>query len=260
MEAPEEQTVALYDFIYKDDQRIISWYAQIFGGRIFESEKTTTSAETVSNEGKVGAFNLLTVSQTTLGVETQQRKDRSDPGDVITTDLLAYLIQNGHIKEDIDSANHGDLVIVKGKLFLVDGTVIEIIKDMFDNQAQELSKSRNPVDKQTGINLRYLASAIRRLVFPPAFFLDIANDKQVVGTLHIEGMRESIPSYAFRHGSSSIGDVFCIGIKEDKVEDSLSKLTDMMSGITPVTENLGTMLFDPSSIRVTPIVLFRKIL
>jgi len=36
----EEQTGALYDFLYRDSNRIASYYAQLFGGRLSSFEET----------------------------------------------------------------------------------------------------------------------------------------------------------------------------------------------------------------------------
>ncbi|MFN2456405.1 MAG: hypothetical protein ABR577_19595, partial [Pyrinomonadaceae bacterium] len=47
----EEQTGALYDFLYRDSNRIASYYAQVFGGRLSSVEEIDTTRDIIDTTG-----------------------------------------------------------------------------------------------------------------------------------------------------------------------------------------------------------------
>ena len=53
--AQGEPPAALYDFLYKDSNRIVSYYAQLFGGRLSSLEETGAERSTSEKSAKLNA-------------------------------------------------------------------------------------------------------------------------------------------------------------------------------------------------------------
>lgn len=124
-EALEEQAVALYDFLYRDSNRIVSYYAQIFGGKITSQEETDLRRH--SKDSSVKGDIKIVSSETKSGRETQSISKRIiDPHDVITSDVLTYLVRSKEINNDIEKAPNGSLVMALGTVGFIEHSMAEM--------------------------------------------------------------------------------------------------------------------------------------
>jgi hypothetical protein len=94
--ARDEQVAALYDFLYKDSARLISYYAQIFGGRLSSLEKSVSERNSLGSGGKLNFAVALSDFKSQNEVQSGS-KEVFDPHDVPTTDILTFLKENDYI-------------------------------------------------------------------------------------------------------------------------------------------------------------------
>ena len=209
-----EPPVVLYDFLYRDTNRISSYYAQMFKGHLLSTERSTA---TKTGRDTTGKINLAVGGGELKSSEENQEilKEVVDPHDRVTTEVLAFLTEGGYIKTDIDAAPHGSLVMVRGNVAFVEATILEFAGVALDAVTDaEKRKPRNQQNQEAIQMNDMLKKMLPKLSLPSAFLLQTDTQDQVVGTLKEQGLQEPIASYYFKHGSNGLADVFVIGIKE----------------------------------------------
>ncbi len=254
-----EQQAELYDFLYKDVNRIASYYAQIFNGRLSSLEKTATERKSVDVGGKLD-LHLVSGDRKVTEEISDSDKRTIDPHDLIVTDVLSFLVANGHAVDDVAKASHGSLVILKGTVVFVDRLIAEVAMLAFDGMSSsQNTKPKTAEEKATLQGLKALKEVLQKIPIPSAFILQTADEVQVVGTIKEAGMEENISNYYFKHGTAGLADVFMIGIKEVSSPSFALPDTQLIGAGQLMAQALSDMLFPPEAIRVTPIALFRKL-
>lgn len=254
-----EQQGELYDFLYKDANRIASYYAQIFNGRLSSLEKMATERKSVDVGGKLD-LHLVSGDRKSTEEVSDSDKRTIDPHDLIVTDVLSYLVANGHALEDVAEAPHGSLVILKGTVVFVDRLIAEVALVAFDNLiSSQPNKSKSAEDKAALQGLKAMKDVLQKIPLPSAFIMQTVDEVQVVGTIKEAGMEENISNYYFKHGTAGLADVYMIGIKETSSPSFALPDTQLIGAGQLMAQALSDMLFPPEAIRVTPIALFRKL-
>lgn len=257
--ADDELPVALYDFLYKDSDRINSYYAQIFHGRLSSVEQTDAERRSFDRGGRAG---LPVASGDLKFVSEVQTSSKSvlDPHDMATTDILAYLRAANHLSSDLPAAAHGSLVLVQGTLVFVDRSILELAIASLDVLIQDEARKPKAQQDRSKINsLRMITKVLPNIAIPSAFLLQLDDGQQVAGTIKDAGMQEPISTYYFKYGTSGIADVLLIGIKEVPSRPPALPNTQLIGAGQQAAQALSDMLFPPTAIRVTPIALFRKL-
>ncbi len=256
---PGEPPAALYDFLYRDAGRMASYYAQIFSGRLSSLEQTDTDRTSEDKGAKldihIASGDLKHTSET-----THSSKRVVDPHDIVTTDVLSYLQNSGHIEPGVVEAAHGDLVLTHGTLVLIDRAMAELAVLSFDLMISEEERKPKAKQDQAGLQgMRFIREFLPQLSMPSAFVLQGSDGCQVAGTIKEEGMEEPISSYYFKHGAAGLSDVYLVGIKETPSEAFTLPSTQLIGAGQQAAQALSDMLFPPEAVRVTPIALFRKL-
>jgi hypothetical protein len=93
---PEKQTAGLYDFLYRDSNRIASYYAQIFHGRLSSFEEILSDRSGSESNFK-GSIHVAAAEQRANSQIEIGSKKSIDPHDLIATDVLTSLRQCGYL-------------------------------------------------------------------------------------------------------------------------------------------------------------------
>lgn len=259
-EESEEQAVALYDFLYRDSNRIVSYYAQIFGGRITSQEETNLRRQSKDTSIK-GDLKIVSTDAKSSRENQVISKQIVDPHDVLTSDVLTHLVRNRDINKDIENAPHGALVLVQGTVGFLEHSMTEMaivtIKSIVLPQMKRAAKN---AEGKAGVEATELAvKLLEKVRVPSAFTFKTTSGIQVVGTIKDEGMEEPIVTYYFKHGTGGLAEVYLIGIKETSTSAEVLPHTDFIGMGLSAAQGLTDFLFPPDSIRVTPIALFRAL-
>ncbi len=255
----EEPQGALYDFLYRDSGRITSYYAQLFGGRLTGLEETDTSRDAVDKSGRLNT-GVVSGDLKTIQEDTTSSKRITDPHDIITTDVLSHLQENGRLQTNIKDAPHGAIIIAKGTIVFVDKSVLEIADLVFEMEIEVTRKTARTTQEKARLNeLKFIRSFLSKIALPSGFLLQTAEGVQIAGTIKESGMEETISSYYFKHGSAGLSDVFLIGIKESSTYSFTLPNTQLIGAGQMAVQGLTTLMFPPEAIRVTPVALFRPI-
>lgn len=207
---------SLYDFIYRDANRLNSYYAQLFSGRLISREQLDTNIETQERGGGVTAY--IAKGDVKNSKQTQSSaKELIDPHDLATTDTLAQLLTSGLVSKDVENAAQGTFILAEGTVTFIDKYLLELA-DAGLEAVIEQEKAKGREQNKTIIK-QYEATrkVLPKLVLPSAFLLMAKNGLQLVGTIKDIGLEEPISSYYFKHGINGIADIYCLGIKEGAV-------------------------------------------
>lgn len=254
-----EQTVELYDFLYRDSNRVSSYYAQFFGGKLSSLESAEVARTAHEKDTRVNA-GIVNHGEKVITDAQDTKRQVIDPHDVITVDVLSHLSQNRYIYEDIEDAPHGSMVLIKGTLWLSDRTMIPMATATFDSLIRaETSKPASQRNREAINQFNLIKNILASMTLPSAFLLLTEDGSLVVGTLKDEGMEEPISSYHFKHGGSGLSNIQMIGIKEVSQTAFNHPGTDFLNGILQTAEAFKEMTFPPEAIRTTPIAVFRHI-
>lgn len=179
---------------------------------------------------------------------------------MVTTDLLARLIQDGRVAKDIAKARPGSLVMAQGTILFVDRNILELAEPMFEAAIkQEKSKPQKTRDKAFIENFQLIGAFMSKIRLPAAFWLRVDDAVQIAGTIKELGLDEPISAFYFKYGQDGIADVYVLGVKEHQTTLQSHPSTQFMATSQQLAEALKTLLFPPEALRVTPVAIFRKI-
>ncbi len=260
--AQDEHPAELYDFLYRDTNRLASYYAQIFRGKLSILEESDSEKHSTDKDIK---GNLQVVSGgVKLGDESQVSAKRVyDPHDIITTDVLSYLTENNYVYRNYEECPNGGITLLKGTLFFADSRIMASLVASLDTYSEGNKETVSEiaghlVDLKEMFGMRAYHNLIKDMSFPPIYYLETENGL-IGGTVKPDGMEEPVSTYVFKYGGLGLPDVYLLGIKEVSallINNSLSELVNVM---WDVAENLESAILPDDSERITPLALFRKI-
>src|SRR5687768_10801803 len=111
MATEEEQTVELYDFLYRDSNRLESYYAQIFQGTLSSIEKTENNKENAKRTEGLN-FKVFNANREKSLEDSFSSKEVFIPHDMNTTDVLSFLTSNSYIYPNYQTAPNGAAIQV----------------------------------------------------------------------------------------------------------------------------------------------------
>jgi hypothetical protein len=270
MDNAAEQTEELYDFLYRDHNRLNLYYSQIFQGKLISIEETDNSQEGTDTEAKLDT-KLFGYKKTNKNSDFNQTKKTIDPIDMNAQDVLSHLSQN-RIREDYQDAPFGSLVLVKGKLSFFDKNLLSVAAEGYklfnENQstkpnlasaAKHNKHKQNPQRSEEELGMQLIEKMIADGFIQPVFFIETEDGDSITGTIKEQGLEEPVSSYYIKFGGKGLSAVYCVGIKEETGTNEIIQ-SEMVTGMQHFTNLLSTLLVGDNAIRITPIALFRKIL
>jgi hypothetical protein len=255
--APEPQTNELFDFIYKDTGRILSYYAQLFGGRLASFEESKTDRKGREIGGRAGFYNFLGGELKKISDDQSAFKKVIDPHDVLAIDVLNQL-RKWIIPDSLAKTKPGQLFEAKGTLLLLDRHFLEAIGPLFDRHI-DAEKAKPKADKEKIKDMKMVSNYIQKLQMPTAYVFKTEAGDTLAGTLKEENLDEPPSAFYFKNGDAGAQDLHLIGIKDKSSESQTLPATDLISASRTMATAMNKMLFPDGAIRVTPIALFRAI-
>lgn len=255
----EKQPAGLYDFLYRDQSRFGSFYAQLFAGRLSAIERSSSERRQKDLTGKAGFAGFGGERKSVTDVQ-ELHKEVIDPHDLVTLDVLAQLKETNRLRDDPAAAPHGAILLMHGSIVFIDRGMVEIAKVFWDTMIDaEKQKSKAKRDHNVITALGTLSQVLGKLSIPSSFCFRTDAGAEIVGIIHDGGMSEPISSYYFKHGAEGIPDVYLAGIKEAKTTSIQFPQTDLVSAGRNTAEALSKLIFPENAIRLTPIAVFRKL-
>jgi len=234
-----------------DANRFTSYYSQIYQGMLAALEKTDGGRTTTERGGKLSAAVLSGDIKATA--ETQEiAKKPIDPHELITTDVLAALVHDKRIREDIAVAPGGSIVMARGSVCFLDGQGLDMAGTLLTAMSDSFPEDQQPI-------VTVLRSMIGHIALPSSVFFRADDGCLVVGCIKTTGMEEPVSTYHFRHGARWQPAVHLLGIKEAAFQQPDVPGSPMHMLGSQLAEQLGNLVFPDGAVRVTPIAIFRKL-
>jgi hypothetical protein len=283
-ERAEPKFDTVLDILYYDTRRIGLFISQLDDfGLLKQIEFTETTTESSSDKGnfslRVGPRSLrVTVGKEGEAEETgtDSSKRIYDPFWVIPLSFLDYIEERGLAHNNIKLATIGRLVLLRGKLIILD---VSLLKNLWkipegkENALQaalqeEKNKDKDPSEVERDVNVffqmaEHLPHAIQCLLITPT-------SPNCWGLLNEEFITCSSSDLALKYGVAIDGDWSLLGIVDAKPEeqsDNHSVITEIVSAIkgnaigvetTRVAEVVRQMGRPAAAFGLTPLLIFRQ--
>lgn len=271
-----QSTKYLYDFLYVDKTRVSSYLSQLnTEGSItnLSTQSSTVMQKDHSDQSDASVNAALakgSLSQTEKDSKTVSRmiQKQFDPQWVLPVTVLDGLDEQEYIQKEIQSARIGQIVLVTGKLFLVDTRGIkELWKPIlgYTKKQNRTIKKKTHKDQELEIGAQYLQNAPHMI----QSMLVTNNENKIWFILNPDFMSIPAEEIAMKYGTHISGEWYCLGVldikkndhsTEDNVPKIVGEMDDLTFALKTANFELKKLLGCPlDSNAITPIMVFRKI-
>lgn len=260
-------------FFYKDLELAKSFRAQLLSG-VIESVTTLLASDvSVSTEAKGSACGKLEVpfvanaeasGEANMGCEKSSHKSRAEtisPHDLTILDVIASLRQD--MKLSIDDAEFGDVVYVKGLLYIFPVQLETVCMEAAMSASLDAVVRGAAMPKQMKEGMKkFIVNSVKTPRDDPRFVFTCDNDNQICsGFLKDEGLTESQLSIFYKHGAAPIP-VHMIAVSEKNPRrdgfQTENTFFGQMFNLSTQVQKLWEQGMPPST-PVTPLCIFHPI-
>lgn len=247
-ESTPAEPAEFLDFLYRDESRITSYYAQLLGGQVLQREEA--QAGRVADESSGGITAVVKGEHKHTRENSFANRLLLNPHDASSVRLIRHLARVGMVYGDYAAAGNGRLVRAIGNLIFFESHFIRSIMSSFvKNLPNEMKRLQHA---------KVAASVFPQLAIPSGFILEVPGGRPVTGTIKEDGMEEPISTYLFKHAGNAVPDVEVLGIKEVGVEAGGVK-TDGIKGTDMMSAAMRKLFLPDDAVVLTPLAIFRRV-
>lgn len=271
-DSPEEKF--LVDFLYADRPRLAVLAAQLFddGNLVGVKKNSQSGVDSILKfkGGVPGVAGGETSSTDKVQESIERQFDAAWTGPL---NVIKELNELGLITEDLGNAAFGQIVLVRGQIYVADLRMLQKlwVPVMKMEGAKALAEAKTEADKRKARASTKEAEGILSMVelLPHSLQFRISNaDAACWATLDSEQITISPADLAFKHGPSIPGEWLAIGVLDAKPNSVFDGLIDSLGNMgTPVLEGMAQVM---SGLRqtfgrpetdygFTPLVIYRPI-
>lgn len=264
---------SLFDFFYLDNRKISSFYAQLTGNGSIESYKEIHSvSDEKSMEATVGVPTVTGGKLGTKGLANSGGERFYNATDTMPREMIDKLDDLGFISRGLNEGNLGKLVLLRGKLGIVDVSMLRGVVEPALNFY--LKEARTSTDKEERDDAKELAKVkddlitfIKNVPFAiQSRFLVEENEsiQEVWMTLNRDELSTPTHDMNFKHGEFMAGEWHLLGVLDalpnDDFQYESENDSDLQNIIRNFVDQLKNMAGRPkTSFGITPIAIFRNI-
>ncbi|WP_432481676.1 DUF6414 family protein [Moraxella sp. ZY200743] len=267
-----QTTKSLFDFLYLDNIKIRSFYAQLTGfGSISSVKANNAQNSSLLQEGVVGvnAVAKVDVKLNYTEAENQSSEKTYDAAPTMPREMINRLDELGFISRELGKKTAGNLVLLKGALSITDiETLKNLLEPTFCVAAEEEFKHLYGEKKKQAIKKKIddskpTVQLIKAIPYALEARLKVGKD-MVWMTLNREEMVGNPHDINLKHGKVLFGEYYVLGVLDAIPNDDMN--IDMDTGsfgdvILELSQSLKeTMGRNENSYGITPIAIFRVIL
>lgn len=262
----------LYDFLFVDQEKMRSLYAQMYEGLLDVMVATDASAVAKTTDIKAGGDPVGGLGRSSTEGYSEEKQESMVPHDLVLRDVLAKLQVDQFILEDPSQAEIGNIVLLQGELALMDPNLNLVLlkaipKLAADYVPQKGKGSRHNQEEKR--NLKTFLSIIDAALegFQPVVQFRIASGgHEAWGTIVQEHMRQPVNSLLMQYGQLIPGRWSMLGIVDRAACDDgqptfQHPLPDSQAGVEDTLSAVRDIFKTPdNAICVTPLVIFRQLI
>lgn len=255
----EKGRQSLYDYYYIDNERVASFYAQIYGGLLKEMSIRSTSQETSELEPK-GTAGVFSIRGSYKEFVEESKIETLIPGDVVVEDVLSALLDLSKLRA-FEDASENEFFLAEGSISILPKELVPMITEQLVNllsvmEHRELQMSKSEKKKFERM-ARESAKVFKSLPWDTLVYVKTATETALIGNLKEKFIREKVTSLLLKHQGESIPSCYVLGIKEGSATSSLpSELAEL---VRSYVGTLKEFLMPQETNWFTPVAIFRKV-
>lgn len=263
-------TELLYDFLYVDNYRIKSYYAQLTGfGALSALKMSDNTVITQSKEANIGIPPVAGGRLSYMDAITNFGERSYDPMPSMPSDIINRLDELGFIGRELSRDNLGNLVLLSGKLGISD---IGLLKDLSDTililtAEEQANLEPNPNKRKKVYNQaiegnKHIFEFLKQIPYSLEARL-VMSGNEIWMTLNRDEIIGKAYELNFKHGDFLSGDYYVLGVLDatpnDDYQNNLHQ-NDLKIAMSVMTKALKDLMGRPNDCYgITPIAIFRVI-
>lgn len=249
--------VPLRDFLYRDNARLASYYAQVFGGRLV-SKEVPKSSRTTHGSSYGGNVQILKGDKSSSAEAATSEKAVFEPHDVSPVALIDELLSGAFVDCDPIQAPNGRLIHAKGILYLFDGWGLQTALSAFEGVIVE-TLTKGHQKRELRDFAKTLKATFGGLSVPSMFLLETDAGVNFIGTIKPDGLDEPVSAFNFKHGENGLPGVHLLGLKEVAAPLVRIPETSSLKMTQGLAKAFGDMLIPEKAQRATAGALYREL-
>lgn len=276
MEQESPSIESIFDFIYLDNTKIRSFYAQLTGSGAITSRKNTSATSDDSTAEFSGSIPAVATAKSTFkNTAGLGSEDIFDASVTMPREMIDRLDELGFVNRDIDPEILGNLLLIEGRLSIVD---VSVIKGFIEPTANFMASSM----PNTTSSHKKKKDEFNKLMTPMLQFIkevpyalegkllvdtghtgenDIPLCDEIWMTLSRSEMINSAHDINFKHGEFMSGKWYVLGVLDAVPFDGFTYHTEkneLRDLISQTTGMLKEQFGRPNNaFGMTPIAIFR---
>lgn len=265
----------LYDFMFIDQEKVRSIYAQLFDGLHEAMEKVASEGLGKATTGQAGGdpFGHVGYERTTSTSESASNTYK--PHDLILRDVLGRLTEHKMISNTPESAPVGSFVLLSGKLTLLDVGVLHSFIDLLPILATQASTSqhshlpknqRKEAARAEAQNMRTGITVLETFgkLMPHVVQFSIADERVTAwGAVQQKNMRSEVAHLLVQQGPTLSGQWYVLGLVDMVKGGGMNTgvgLPSIYEGVYTALSSVRDVFAIPEEdIIITPLLIFRKL-
>ena len=267
--AQESQSIeSIFDFFYLDTLKINSFYAQLTGnGAITSRKNTSNTVDDTTGEFSGSVPTIATAKSTFKNSAGLGSEDVFDASVTMPREMIDRLDELGFINYELNENQLGNLLLLKGKLGVVDVAGMNDIIDPAIEFGIGQMPDAKPLEKTAKNNLKKIIAPVATFMkaipfaLQARFFNEGDMSEEVWMTLSRTEMINSVHDLNFKHGDIMAGEWYILGVLDAIPNDQEVKINET-NEINVMLEAFTKMMKEqfgrPSTaFGMTPIAIFR---
>lgn len=265
----EKQVEVLYDFIFIDQPRIRSLYAQLFTGFLAEIETITSESNRRGRNLQAGGDPFGSIASVNEQEVQESTANHIDPHDIVLKDVLTKLSELGMICHDPTVAIPGNFLLLKGRVGIVDFSLCQGLLSLLPDILGMVNEPPSPHHKQqkkVDRNERKFASLLQKIsaLVPWSVTILLQSDEVTAwGAISKEALRADPGHIMLKSGPVLAGEWYMLALVDvapNSEAGAITGLSEFAQGLLNGLASIQVAVGRPSDcIGVTPLLVFRKL-
>lgn len=261
---------SIFDFLYLDNTKIKSFYAQLTGVGALTNIKENDELSTIQN--KDAGIGVPPVASAKIAHQESVKRAGERLYDAIPTmprEMINKLDELGFIERELSEKTAGRLVLLQGKLTITDmGTLNGSMESLANIHIFQSTQGLNVEERdKASAEMRYFYQVMIDAMKTMPYALEatlFVNNSSVWMTLNRDEMVGNPHDINLKHGNILFGDYYVLGVLDaipnDEENLPIAITNEFRNGIRDVVNELRTLIGrNPESYGITPIAIFRVI-
>lgn len=264
---------SLYDFFYLDSKKISSFYSQLTGeGALELYTKTHTNDDGQKLQGSIALPTVIRGSVESNQIASSSGQKQYNAMHTMPREMIDQLDEQGFINRKLIDENLGSLVLLKGRLGIIDVNMIRAVVEpalnlYLKDAKNSKDKSKRDEAKEVTVIKKDIVTFIENIPFAiqSRFIVEEdGNNKEVWMTLNRAELSTSAYDANFKHGEFTAGEWYLLGVLDALPNDDYSYESESESQVQGMLKTFANQLKalagrSSTSYAVTPIAIFRNI-